>query len=266
MTAASRVRAEASAAWRSFVRRRTAVFFTFFFPVILILIFAVLVQTNPTGGGLFAQPPGYYLPGYLAVVVLFTPLSRVGSEVARHREGNRFEKLATTPLSRPEWLLAHTLVNVAIIGIAGLLILGLMALVTGTATLSLGPATLALVAVFVGFAVALFCGLGAVLGGLADSQDGVIAASNAIALPLLFLSDTFVTPDMLPTWFRPAMNLSPLTYFARGVRDLTYQPPETAVTVLAETPLDGWTTSLAVLAVLTLAFFAAGAAAIPRTD
>ncbi|UPV73470.1 ABC transporter permease [Halorussus limi] len=266
MTATGRVRAEASAAWRSFTRRRTAVFFTFFFPVILILIFAVLVQTNPGGGGLFAEPPGYYLPGYLAVVVLFTPLSRVGSEVARHREGNRFEKLETTPLSRAEWLLAHTLVNVAIIGIAGLLILGLMALVTGTASLALGPTTLALVAVFLAFAVALFCGLGAVLGGLADSQDGVIAASNTIALPLLFLSDTFVTPDLLPAWFRPATNLSPLTYFARGVRDLTYVPPETGVEPLGASPLGGWEFDLAVLAALTLVFFAAGTYAIPRTD
>ncbi|WP_128477887.1 ABC transporter permease [Halorussus pelagicus] len=265
MTASGRVRAEASAAWRSFTRRRTAVFFTFFFPVILILIFAVLVQTNP-GGGLFAQPPGYYLPGYLAVVVLFTPLSRVGSEVARHREGNRFEKLATTPLSRAEWLLAHTLVNVAIIGIAGLLILGLMALVTGTASLALGPANLALVAVFVAFAVALFCGLGAVLGGLADSQDGVIAASNAIALPLLFLSDTFVTPDLLPAWFRPAMNLSPLTYFARGVRELTYVPTGSEIVLPAVTFGESWEVNLAVLAALTLVFFAAGTYAIPRTD
>jgi ABC-2 type transport system permease protein len=253
MTATGRVRAEATAAWHSFVRRRTAVFFTFFFPVILVLIFAVLVQTNPTGGGLFAEPSGYYLPGYLAVVVLFTPLSRVGSTVARHREGNRFEKLATTPLTRAEWLLAHTLVNVVIIGIAGLIILGLMALVTGAANIALDPATLALVAVFVAVAVALFCGLGAVLGSLADSQDGVIAASNAIALPLLFLSETFVTPDLLPAWFRPAMNLSPLTYFARGVRELTFSG-------------GAFGGDLVVLAILAVVFFAAGAYAIPRTD
>ncbi|USZ68735.1 ABC transporter permease [Halorussus salilacus] len=253
MTAVGRVGAEATAAWHSFVRRRTAVFFTFFFPVILVLIFAVLVQTNPGGGGLFAEPPAYYLPGYLAVVVLFTPLSRVGSEVARHREGNRFEKLATTPLSRVEWLLAHTLVNVAIIGIASLIVLGLMALVTGTADLILDPASLALVAAFVALGVAVFCGLGAVLGATADSQDGVIAMSNTIALPLLFLSDTFVTPDLLPAWFRPAMGLSPLSYFARGVRELTYSG-------------GAFGAEMGVLAVLALAFFAAGAYAIPRTD
>ncbi|WP_134669097.1 ABC transporter permease [Halorussus marinus] len=252
MSGPARIRSEAVAAWHAFVRRRTAVFFTFFFPVILILIFAVLVGTNPGGGGLFAEPPGYYLPGYLAVVVLFTPLSRVGSTVARHREGNRFEKLATTPLSRAEWLLAHTLVNVLIIGIAALLILGLLTLATDAA-LALGPANLAVVAAFTALAVALFCGLGAILGSTADSQDGVIAASNGIALPLLFLSETFVTPALLPAWFRPAMNVSPLTYFARGVRQLTFSGG----------PVAG---ELAVLAALAVAFFAAGAYAIPETD
>ncbi|MDS0293246.1 ABC transporter permease [Halogeometricum luteum] len=251
MSSLGRIRAEFTASWHSFLRRRTAVFFTFFFPVIIVLIFGALVQTQPTGGGLFAEDPAYYVPGYLAVVVLFTPLSRVGSTIARHREGNRFEKLATTPLSRSEWLLGQTLVNVVVIGLAALALLVLTVVVTGV-SLPLRPATLSIV-LFVALGVTLFCGLGAIIGRVADSQDGVIAASNAIALPLLFLSETFVTPDLLPAWFRPALNLSPLTYFARGVRAVT---TETG---------DPWT-NLAVLAALSALFFAAGAYAIPRTD
>ena len=256
MSRLGRVRSETVAATRAFLRRRTAVFFTFFFPVIIILIFGALVQTQPTGGGLFAEPAAYYVPGYLAVVVLFTPLSRVGSEVARHREGARVEKLATTPLSRAEWLLAQTLVNVAIIGLAAVLIFGLVVGVTG-ADIALSGAT-ALVVPFVLLGVALFCGFGAILGSLADSQDGVIAASNGIALPLLFLSDTFVSPGLLPEWL--PLWLSPLTYFARGVRAVTYAgaPPD---------PFGlGPVGNLAVLGVLAVGYFAAGAYALPRTD
>ncbi|KTG10087.1 ABC transporter permease [Haloprofundus marisrubri] len=256
MTATGRVSAEFGAAWNSFLRRRTAVFFTFFFPVILVLIFGALVQTQPTGGGLFAEPQAYYIPGYLATVVLFTPLSRVGSEIARHREGNRFEKLATTPLSRTEWMLAQTLVNVVVIGLAALLILALMVLVTG-AEIPLSPGILLLIP-FVVLGVTVFCGLGSVLGSIADSQDGVIAASNTVALPLLFLSETFVTPELLPDWFGPIVNLSPLTYFSRGVRALTYEGAGlTDPTVL---------TNLGVVAALAVVFFVAGAYAIPRTD
>ena len=246
MSRVGRLRTEGRAATLAFLRRRTAVFFTFFFPVIIVVIFGVLVQTRPGGGGLFTEPPAYYVPGYLAVVVLFTPLSRVGSEVARHRDGNRFEKLATTPLTRPEWLLAQTLVNVVIIGIAGLLILVLMVLLTG-ATIRPSP----LLIPFVALGVALFCGVGAMLGALADSQDGVISASNGIALPLLFLSETFVPPSLLPAWL-PTW-LSPLTYFSRGVRAVTTGTGDGLV-------------PLAVLTAWAAVGFLVGAWLLPRTD
>lgn len=266
MTRVGRIRAEATAAGRSFLRRRTAVFFTFFFPAILVVIFGALVRTRPTGGGLFAEPPGYYLAGYVAVVVLFTPLTRLGSEVARHRAGNRFEKLATTPLSRWEWLLAHTLVNAVVIGLAAALVVVLVVGVTGAEVHT--SSVLPLLVPFIGFGVALFCGLGALLGRLADSQDGVVAASNGIALPLLFLSDTFVPPALLPPWFRPALWLSPLTYFARGVRAVTYRPPTDGQVLATFRPgaTPGPLADLAVLFVLACVFFVAGAFAIPRTD
>lgn len=248
MSATARIRAEFGAAWRSFVRRRTAVFFTFFFPVILIVIFGALVRTDPTGGGLFTEPAEYYLAGYLAVVVMFTPLSRVGSTVARHREGTRFEKLATTPLSRTEWLLAHTLVNVVLVGAASAVLLVILLLITD-AQFVLSP----LLIPFVALGVALFCGFGAILGRVADSQDGVIAAANTVALPMLFLAETFVPPALLPEWMEPVIDLLPLTYFARGVRAVTSTG-------------DPWLADLAILAGLAVAFLLAGAYAIPRTD
>jgi ABC-2 type transport system permease protein len=255
----ARIRAETIAAGKAFLRRRTAVFFTFFFPAIIILIFGVLIRTAGGSGGVFTEPPGYYVPGYLAVVVLFTPLSRVGSEVARHREGNRFEKLATTPLRRWEWLLGQTLVNVAVIGVAAAGIL-VLAVAGAGASVRFSP----LLAPFVALGAALFCGFGALLGRLADSQDGVIAASNGVALPILFLSETFVPPSLLPEWL--PLWLSPLTYFSRGVRAVAYRPAET----LASSQVPGAAASaeanLAIVAALAVAFFLAGAVAIPETD
>ncbi|MFB6135795.1 MAG: ABC transporter permease [Halobacteriaceae archaeon] len=256
MSRLGRVRAEVGAAWHGFVRRRTAVFFTFFFPVLLIAIFAGLVRTSGGGTGLFSKPTGYYVPAYLAVVVLFTPLSRVGSEVARHRDDNRFEKLATTPLRRWEWLLAETVVNAALIALASALLLGVLVLVG--AEFALSP----WLVLYVPAASALFCGVGAMLGALADSQDGAVAASNGVALPLLFLSSTFLAPESLPGWFAPVMNLSPLTYFARGVRTATYASSEAAPGAVVH----GAAANFAVLAVVTVAAFAVGAALVPWTE
>lgn len=248
MSRVGRLRSESQLAWRAFFRRRTAVFFTFLFPILLVVIFGALVQTGGGEGGLFTEPAGYYVPGYLTVVVLFTPLTRIGSTVARYREGNRFEKLATTPLSRTEWLAAHTAVTILIVGVATGLVLGLVLLVTD-ARVHLGWELL----VFVGAAVTVFAGIGAVLGRLADSRDGVVAAANTVALPLLFLSETFVPLSLLPSWFRPFVDLSPVTYFARGVRAVTF---------------DGASGSpeLGILIGLAAVSFALGAVAIPVTD
>jgi len=257
MSRLARVRAEAAGAMRTFLRRRTAVFFTFFFPVVLIVIFAGLVETQggSGGAGLFSEPTGYYLPAYLATVVLFTPLSRVGSEVARHREDNRFEKLATTPLTRAEWLAAHALVNVALIALAAAVLV--VALLLTGATFDLSP----WLAFFVPVSSVLFCGVGAVLGSLAEGRDGAIAASNGIALPLLFLSETFVQPALFPAWFRPLLDLSPLVYFSRGVRAATF--PEA---VEAAGSAGVVAANAAVTLALAVVAFAVGAALIPWTE
>lgn len=251
MSRVARIGTEMRAAWRSFRRRRTAVFFTFAFPLLLVLIFGALITTTGDGsGGLFTEPPGFYVPGYVAVVVLFTPVTRVGSTVARHRDGNRFEKLETTPLTRGEWLAAHSLVNVLVVGVATAAVVALIVAVTG-ATVRL--ATLPVVAVLVAVGVVLFCGVGAVIGRVADSRDGVVAMANGIALPLVFLSETFVPLALLPDWFHPVVSASPLTYFARSVRAL-------AVTGAP------WLGDAAILAAVAGVAFVLGAVAIPRTD
>ncbi len=236
---------EARAAWRTFIRRRTAVVFTFVFPLLLVVIFGALVRTDT---GLFGEPARYYVPGYLAAVVMFTPLSRMGAEVTRHREHNRFEKLATTPLTEWGWLLAHAAVNVALVLLASALILVALWALAGI-TVVPTPSLIA----FLVLGVLLFCGLGATLGRIARTQDGVIAASNTIALPMLLLAETFISPAQLPDWFGPIIGVMPLTPFSRGVRG----------TITAGT---AWTFDLLVLAVLAVAFLALGAALIPTTD
>ena len=59
-----------------------------------------------------------------------------------------------------------------------------------------------------------------IIGGITKSQDGAIAASNSIALPLLFLSDTFIPLSYFPNWFVPLISFSPLTPFSRAAREI----------------------------------------------
>lgn len=259
MSRVGRVRAATRAGWHSFLRRRTAVFFTFFFPAIIVVIFGLLVETQPGDGGLFAEPPGWYIAGYIGVVVLFTPLSRVGSEVSRHRDGNLFEKLATTPLARWEWLLAQTVVNTVVIGLASLLLLVL--LVVGTGATLARSSGLILTVPFVVVGTALFCAVGAILGSYTGSRDGVIAASNGLAVPLIFLSEAFVPREMLPGWL--PLELSPMTYLTRGLRAVTFDGAGGGGgdLALADPYFD-----LVVLLAFAVVAFVLAARVLPRTD
>ena len=96
----------------------------------------------------------------------------------------------------------------------------------------------------------------AVLTGAAT--DVGVAAANAVGLPLLFLSETFVPPSLLPGWFRPLIALSPLTYFARATR--------ASIVPAGQTGAGDVVAPLAVLAVLSVVAFAAGAVALPVVD
>lgn len=245
----ARVRAEAVASFKTFVRRRTAVFFTFVFPILLVLIFAGLVGSGATGSGLFSQSREYYVPAYLGTVVLFTPLSRVGSEVARYQEHNRFEKLASTPLTRFEWLAAQTLVNVSLIVVASAVI------VVALVLLGTDVVPSAWIVPFVVVGSILFCGLGAVIGRVAGSQDGAVSMANGIALPVLFLSETFIPTSIFPSWFQSVPMFSPLTYFSRGVRTAIAVPTQ-STGPLSGLGVGGYFAITAALAII--AFFLGG--------
>ncbi|TKX82525.1 ABC transporter permease, partial [Halorubrum sp. SS5] len=56
-----------------------------------------------------------------------------------------------------------------------------------------------------------------------------------------------------PEWFLPAVAASPLTYFARGTRAITFTGGQ-------------WAGDLLVLTALAAVFLAVGAYAVPRTE
>jgi ABC-2 type transport system permease protein len=245
---ARRVRGEATAELRSFLRKPAAVFFTFVFPAILVALFAAVVGA---GGGFFEEPQGFYFAGYLAFVVLLTPLSRLSSTVARGRDHRRFEKLATTPLARTEWLTAHVLVNGALI-LGATVLIAVLLVTVGGASLSVGVADLPVVVLAVALGVTAFCGVGALIGTFVSSEDGAIAVSNGVGFPMLFLSDTFVAPDVLGAG-APAVEVLPLTHFSRAVRGATFTGESVAP-------------DLAVLAVFAVVLFSLGAYLLPWQD
>lgn len=243
MSRAGRLAAEVAAEYRSFVRRRTALFFTFVFPVLIVLVYAAVLRAGD--GSFLGADASYYLPGYLALVFVFAPLSRVAGSVPRDRAAGRLEKLATTPLRPWEYLAARAAVAGGLAAVPGAAVV-VLAVALGGADAHPSPWVAPLL---VGLVVT-FTGVGALLGRLADSEDGAIALSNAIGFPLVFFSETLLPPAILPDAGRPLLGVSPVTHFARATR-----------AALAGGTPDG--ASLAVVGVVALASFVVGAALLP---
>ena len=206
-----RLRAESLAEFRSFTRHRTALFFTFVFP--LLIVGAYVAAINAGDGEFLGEAAAYYLPGFLALVFVFTPLSRIDGSIPRDLEAGRLEKLATTPLRPVDWLLARTIVAGVLASVPAVALL-LIAVVATPVSMHLSPWILLLC----GSLLVTFAGVGAIIGRLADSEDGAIAVGNAIGFPLVFFSETLIPSDVVPTSIQPVLELSPVTHFARAGR------------------------------------------------
>ena len=85
---------------RAYFRQGDSVFFTFLFPVMILLIFAVAFDAQTFG------PPGaevkaaqFYLPAMLAAGVLLSGLQNMSIDIAMERSDGTLKRLGGTPLS-----------------------------------------------------------------------------------------------------------------------------------------------------------------------
>jgi ABC-2 type transport system permease protein len=94
----------------------------------------------------------------------------------------------------------------------------------------------------------LFSGIGMTLAGLVSDPEAASGLGNAIAFPMMFLSGTFWSLDVMPGYLQAVAKVLPLTYFADGLRDAMILDNQAAAL-----------TNLGVTAAFAVAFIAIGA-------
>jgi ABC-2 type transport system permease protein len=155
----------------------------------------------------------YYLPGYIGAFVMTNGIMGVASSTAEFKRRGVLKRLATTPLSRTEWVLG----NVAAQAVLGLMLTAVM-LLTGYAVFGITviPDALSILLVLAG-AVA-FSGMGMILAGALKDAEAISAASNAIAFPMMFLSGAFLPLEVMPGYLQTFSHFLPLSYLSSGLR------------------------------------------------
>jgi len=180
-----------------------------------------------------------FLPGIIGFTILTTPLFGMTGICAEYRTRKYFKFLATTKLSKAEWLLAKIIFYVILMFVSVLLILA-----TGVFVFHM-DGTITPVAVLLILAGTVeFTSLGMLLGIFIRDQETSAAIANAIGFPMMFLAGSFFPIDLFPDYLKVIANFLPLTYLNEGLRATMILGNDTTALV-----------DLAVTAVMAVIFF-----------
>jgi ABC-2 type transport system permease protein len=154
------------------------------------------------------------LPGFVGLTVMISAMYFMTSTCAEHRSRGYFRLLATTTLTKSEWLASKFIFN-SILLILSLLVTFGVAIAVFDLKAVLTP--LAFVLVIAG--AFMFTALGMLLGTIVKDPESGSAVSNAIGFPMMFLSGSFWDLSVSPTYLQVISKAMPLTYLNNGLRD-----------------------------------------------
>ena len=200
-----------------FWRNPAAVFFTVLFPVLLLLIFAVVFgdERIDSGGGIEATT--YYVPAIITLAVISATMQNLAMSLVIAREESRLKRGRGTPM--PAWVFITGRVGNSIV-----LAVLMLALVAVIGRLLYGveipweqaPRLLAVLVV----GAAAFCCLGIALTAAIPGQDAAAPIVNALLLPLYFLSGVFIPDSELPSGVIDFAGYFPVRHFFEGFFDV----------------------------------------------
>jgi len=156
----------------------------------------------------------FFAPGLIAMALMTTGIFGAIGWNTRNRELGILKKLATTPLTKLEWIIGVVLYELVMAAISTVVILTIGISVFNMKVLP----NIYSIFLIVSGAIA-FPGIGMVVARFVKGSDAADAAGNAITFPMMFLSGTFFPLEMMPDFLQQIAKVLPLTYLNNGLRD-----------------------------------------------
>lgn len=156
----------------------------------------------------------YFVPGLIGMTLMTTGVFGAIGWNTRNRELGILKKLATTPLSKLEWIIGVVLFEVVMCAVSTAVILTVGVLVFDLRVL---PSIYSIILIIAG--AITFPGMGMVIARFVKETDSADAAANAVTFPMMFLSGSFFPLEMMPEFLREIAKVLPLTYLNEGLRD-----------------------------------------------
>jgi ABC-2 type transport system permease protein len=219
---------------RAFRRNRQSRFFTLVLPVLFLVIFASVFgghHTVQVAGGRI-DTSVYYVPGIIALGIIAASFVNLVITVTAQRETGVLKRRRATPVPASAIILGRSLTAVVVA-------LGITAVLLGIGWAAFGahvpgrtaPALVATVVV----GTLAFCCLGYALASVIRDADSAQPVTQAVMLPLYFISGVFVATTTLPRWLVDVAGVFPVRHLAAAL--LTAYNPHTAGAGFAGTDL-----------------------------
>lgn len=155
----------------------------------------------------------FFVPGIIAMAVMTSSLAGALNTNAELRQKGILRKLATTPITRTDWLLSNVLYQIVLAVISTVSIL-----LVSYAVFDVRLEINAWLPVYVVLEVFAFVGIGMLLTPIAREAESAAAAGNAFLFPMMFLSGTFFPVEMMPDFLQKFARVLPLYYLNEGLR------------------------------------------------
>lgn len=202
---------ELRAQQRLFWRNREAAFFSFVFPILLLVLVGSVYGDEPIEG---VSAATFILIGLLGYGVAANAFAGLAITLVVRREAGLLKRVRGTPLEPGMYLAAVIASTVTVIAlqVVAQLLLGVYLL---DADWPERPASLAF-AVLLG--AAAFAALGIAVTTLVRTAEGSSAVVNAIYLPMAFISGVFFSREDMPAFLEALSDVLPLTYLLALIR------------------------------------------------
>ena len=214
-----------------FAREPVAMFFTFEFPIVILIVFGSIFGNEPVAEFGNLGNVDVSVPGYIGMITGTIGLIGLPIALSNYREQGVLRRLRATPLN-PSVILGAQVVMNLVMQVVGVILL----FATGLIMYDLQfPDNLVSVAAAILLSGLSFFSLGFVLANLAPTPRTAQALGMGILFPMLFLSGAAMPREILPEGIRKVGEFLPLTHVIELVKGLWYGQgwDTTAVLVLS---------------------------------
>jgi ABC-2 type transport system permease protein len=191
---------------RMFWRNPSAAFFNFLLPLLLLVLVAAAFAGDD-------DELEVLVPGVAGMGVLATTFTALAFNLTLLRDERILKRIRGTPMPAGAYL-------AGLVGSAALNALLQVALVVAIGSLAFGvawPQDPLLLLLFTLLGVVCFASLGVAFSHAIPNEDAAPAYTNAVFLPLIFISGVFYSEDELPQALKAVAEVLPLKHLIDGL-------------------------------------------------